>query len=72
MNDRLAELESALRAQAALFFEAQSLLTAYLSKQIESPLLIDRLLKLLDGPEQREAERLAREALGEEESGNIA
>jgi len=30
MNDRLAELESALRAQAALIFEAQSLLTAYL------------------------------------------
>jgi hypothetical protein len=30
------------------------------------------LLKLLDGPKQREAERLAREALGAREPGNIA
>jgi hypothetical protein len=30
------------------------------------------LLKLLDGPEQREADRLAREALGDKEPGNIA
>jgi hypothetical protein len=42
------------------------------SKEIEAPALIDDLLKLLDGPKQREAERLAREALGAREPGNIA
>jgi hypothetical protein len=39
------------------------LLTRYLAKQIEAPALIDDLLQLLDGPEQREANRLARERL---------
>ena len=71
MNDRTAELESAIRAQSALIFEAQSLLTAYLTKDLEAPALIERLLKLLDGPQQR-AERISREALGEQEPGNIA
>ena len=72
MIDRTAEFEAAIRAQAGLISEAQELLTRYLSKDIESPALIDSLLRLLDGPEQREAERLAREALGEAEPGNIA
>ena len=72
MMDRTAEFEAAIRAQAGLISEAQELLTRYLSKDIESPALIDSLLRLLDGPEQREAERLAREALGEAEPGNIA
>lgn len=72
MNDRTAELQSAIRAQAALIFEAQKMLTRYLSKEVEAPALIDGVLKLLDGPGQREAERLVREALGEKEPGNIA
>ena len=72
MIDRTAEFEAAIRAQAGLISEAQELLTRYLSKDIESPALIDSLLRLLDGPQQREAERLAREALGEAEPGNIA
>jgi hypothetical protein len=72
MSDRIVEFGSALRAQAGLISQAQELLTRYLSKEIESPALIDDLLKLLDGPKQREAERLAREALGEREPGNIA
>lgn len=72
MSDRTAEFEAAIRAQAGLISEAQELLTRYLSKEIEAPALIDALLKLLDGPQQHEAERLAREALGEQEPGNIA
>ncbi len=72
MIDRTAEFEAAIRAQAGLISEAQELLTRYLSKDIELPALIDSLLRLLDGPQQREAERLAREALGEAEPGNIA
>lgn len=72
MTDRTAEFEAAIRAQAGLISGAQELLTRYLAKEIESPALIDGLLKLLDGPEQRDAERLAREALGEKEPGNVA
>ena len=72
MSDRTAEFEAAIRAQAGLISEAQELLTHYLTKQIKAPALIEGLLKLLDGPEQREADRLAREALGEKEPGNIA
>jgi hypothetical protein len=34
--------------------------------------VIDGLLKLLDGPKQREVQLLAREALGDEEPGNVA
>jgi hypothetical protein len=48
--------------------EAQELLTHYLAKQIEAPALIEGLLKLLDGPEQREAYRLAR-GIGREGAG---
>jgi hypothetical protein len=72
MNDRTTELESAVRAQSALIFEAQTLVAAYLAKDLESPALIDRLSRLLNGPQEREAVRLAREALGENEPGNIA
>jgi hypothetical protein len=72
MNDRIAELEAAVRAQDALIAEAQRLLTDYLSKMIETPVLVDGLLKLLDGPKQREVQRQTREALGDEEPGNIA
>jgi hypothetical protein len=64
MNDP-AELASALRANCALIVEAQRLRTGYLAKQTEAPELVDSLLKLLDGPQQREAQRLAREALGD-------
>ena len=53
MTDRTAEFETAIRAQAGLISEAQELLTRYLAKEIEAPALIDSLLKLLDGPEQR-------------------
>jgi hypothetical protein len=64
MND-VELLKSALRANQALVFEAQGLLTRYLAKKVEAPTLIDSLLRLFDGPEQREAQRLAMEALAE-------
>jgi hypothetical protein len=64
MNDRIAELEAAIRAQDNLIAEAQGLLARYLTKEIESPTLVDNLLKLFDGPQQREVQRLSREALG--------
>ena len=42
------------------------------SKDIESAALVDSLLKLLYGRGQREAQRLARDTLGEEEPGQIS
>ena len=65
------KLEAALRAQAALVSEAQAEITRYLRKEFEQPNLVDRLIRLLDGPQQREAQRLAHEALGED-FGNSA
>jgi hypothetical protein len=70
VTDRTAKLEAALRAGDALIVEAQILLTRYLAQEIETPALIDGLRKLLDGPQQREAQRLAREAMGEDFGNN--
>jgi hypothetical protein len=58
-----AELEAALRANLALIVEAQRLLADYRSKRTQAPALIDNLLLLLDGPQQREAKELADKAL---------
>jgi|HubBroStandDraft_5_1064220.scaffolds.fasta_scaffold77495_2 hypothetical protein len=70
MTERIAELESAVRAQDALIAEAQRLLTGFLAKEIESWELVDSLLKLFGGPPLREAQRLSREALGEDFGNN--
>jgi hypothetical protein len=56
-------LESALRANLALIVEVQRLLTDYLTKRTQAPALIDNLLLLLDGPQQREAKELTEKAL---------
>jgi hypothetical protein len=53
-----------------LIAEARRLLTLYLAKEIESAVLMDSLLKLLDGPQQREVQLLSREALGEDFGNN--
>ena len=64
MTDRTAELEAAVLAQDALIAAGQGLLTRYLAKEIESPSLIEALLRLLDGPQQRETQRLVAKAFG--------
>jgi hypothetical protein len=72
MTDRTAELEAALRAQDALIAEAQRLLTDSLRPGgLSRDTFIDELRKLLNGASQREAQRLVREALGED-PGNVA
>jgi hypothetical protein len=70
VTDHNAELEAAVRAQDALIAGAQDLLTRYLSKEIEALVLINDLFMVFDGPQQREAQRLAREALGEDFGNN--
>ena len=70
MTDRITELEAAVRAQDALIAAVQRLLTRYLAKEVESAELMNNLLTLLDGPQQREAQRLVREALGEDFGNN--
>jgi hypothetical protein len=64
-RDRLRAALIALIAEDALIAEAQAEVKSYLSKGIEAAELISRLISLLDGPEQRRAQRLARAALGE-------
>ena len=72
MTDRTAELEAAVRAQDKLIAEAQRLLKAYVeTKRVHPNAVINDLLWLFDGPRQREAQRLVREALGDD-PGNVA
>jgi hypothetical protein len=72
MADRTAEFEAAVRAQDKLIAEAQRLLKAYVeTKRVHPDAVINDLLWLLDGPHQREAQRLVREALGDD-PGNVA
>jgi hypothetical protein len=71
MTDRTTELEAAVRAQDALIAEAQRLLADGLrSDGLSRDTLITQLRNLLEGPRQREAQRLVREALGEDFGNN--
>jgi hypothetical protein len=71
LDDRTAELEAAIRAQDAVIAEAQRLLADCLrAGGLSRDALINELRKLLDGPQQREAQRLSREALGEDFGNN--
>ena len=71
LDDRIAELEAAIRAQDAVIAEAQQLLADTLrSDGLSRDALIDELRKLLDGPKQRVTQLLSREALGEDFGNN--
>ena len=61
MTDRNSKPQFALRD--ALIAAAQAEVERYLVKQIEAQEVVDRLIRLLDGPRQREVQRRAREAL---------
>jgi hypothetical protein len=70
VTDRTAKLEAALRVNAALRVQAERLIAAYVAPQSDRPGIISELIYLFDGPAQREAERLTREALGEDFGNN--
>jgi hypothetical protein len=65
MVDRIAKLEAALRVNVALLFHAQRLIAAYIATESDRAAIISELIRLFDGPAQREAKRLADEALRE-------
>jgi len=44
--------------------QAEQLIAAYIAPDSDRPVIINELIVLFDGPEQREAKRLAPEALG--------
>jgi hypothetical protein len=60
MTGRTELLEPALRAQGTSIVEAQREIERYLTKEIESADLVNRLIRWFDGPDQREAARPAR------------
>ena len=70
LENRTAELEAAVRAQDALIAEAQRLLAEDLRPGLSRDALIDKLRKLFGGSQQQEAQRLSREALGEDFGNN--
>jgi hypothetical protein len=72
MTDRLAQLESAFRAQNALIVEAQAEITRYFTKEIESAELVDRLIRLLDDPQPWQPQQLARGAPAERIAAAVA
>jgi hypothetical protein len=57
MADRIAQLEAALRVNAALLVHAQRLIAAYTAPESDKAAIISELISLLDGPAQREAGR---------------
>jgi hypothetical protein len=65
VNNRTAKLEAALRVNAALRVQAECLIAAYIAPESDRGAIVNELIALFDGPAQREAERLAEEALGE-------
>jgi hypothetical protein len=66
MDNPSAALDAAVRAQGELIAEAQRLLKTYVeTKRVHPDAVINDLLWLFDGPRQREAQRLVREALGD-------
>jgi hypothetical protein len=65
MVERLAKLEAALRVNAGLRIQAEHLIAAYVSPESDREAIVNELIRLFDGPAQREAQRLVTEALGE-------
>jgi hypothetical protein len=56
--------EAALRANAALRIQAERLIAAHVAPESDRAAIINELIALFDGPQQREALILAAEAAG--------
>jgi hypothetical protein len=64
-RERLQAALIALAAEDALIVEAQAEVERYLAKEFEAAELVNRIIRLFDGPDQRRAQQLARGALAE-------
>jgi hypothetical protein len=64
MTQREPQLEVALVANAAIRVKAEHLIAAYVAPESDREAIINELIILFDGPQQREAERLTAVALG--------
>jgi hypothetical protein len=64
MTEREAHLELGLIANVAIRVQAERLLAAYVAPESDREAIINELIVLFDGPQQREAERLTAVALG--------
>jgi hypothetical protein len=63
MTEREAQLEAALVANTAIRVQAEQLIAAYVAPESDREAIINDLISLFDGPQQREAERLTSVAL---------
>jgi len=70
MSYRIAKLEAALRVNAAVCARAERLITAYIAPGSDRAAILSELVRLLNGPGQREAKRLAEVALDTTGSGD--
>ena len=64
-DSREAKLAAALDAHVALRVQPERLIAAYVAPESNRAAIINELITLFDGPQQREAEKLAVEALDE-------
>jgi hypothetical protein len=69
MSYRIAKLEAALRVNAAICARAELLIAAYITPGSDRAAILSELVRLLNGPGQREAKRLAEAALDKGGSG---
>jgi hypothetical protein len=69
MTPRETKLAAALNANAAVRAQAERLIAAYVAPDSNRTAIINDLIAHFDGPQQREAKRLAAEALDEASEG---
>ena len=65
MTVRETRLEAALIAHAARRVQAERLIADYVAPESNREAIINELITLFDGPQQRDAQRLAAKALDE-------
>lgn len=64
MTERESHLELGLIANVVIRVQAERLIAAYVAPELDRAAIINELIALFDGPQQREAERLTAVALG--------
>ena len=64
MTPRETTLTAALDANVALRVQAERLIAAYVAPESNRAAIVNELIALVDGPQRREAQRLAAVALG--------